>query len=934
MASFSSRGPGFTGYAKPDVLAPGLAGYSTVPWYYLYYEGWLGGPYGDDFVAGENTTLFSGTSQAAPIAAGVAALTMEALGWTTGDDPFVVKAILQHTADDLGYDAAIQGFGRVNAEAACDFADGTTGTIGATTDSMYNFAQFMGDAWAYWGILPGGYVPRDVNSTATAFPMANYDGSIFFGQVMPGETATVTYSVYTDVGDVFGTPDTADYTGSTAELLNMTEIFTFSDTTFSYNDTHLVGEQMYGYFNISEAIPDANYTYIMSTADMIQIVVSFDAADVAGAEPWMFLYDWDDVSGDGMPNLYNITSGDGTYDELHRLTSASDASNVNLMQWVPESLAGDLTLVIHDPAHDVATDWWNVTLGNDFDVTIICYTEQTDDRISFADEGTATGSVNITVTVPAGADPGIHTGFANIGPLYVPYSYVVVFNITDDGGDVNTLFSDYGNTLAPYDNVLYGAMDEDPDDWDFRSYVLYNPYATAGYLGIRAEFADAGNDLYIEVYDCENSVIGAGGALTATSTAVIAELDGAGYYYLLVHPLALNGTIAQPVEFTLEAMLYDSLTDQPAVWSYTSDDRTHVTPVAENDTLWGDHVVLNASYPAFNLPNMPEYEITSTTLGFLSGVYHQESGPNVVPSASYDPFSGPVDLTQFAWNRVDGIGEGDNVDIEVDFTNGDCDIMVWWADTDNTTWSYGNNLVGDAMATGAHPEVGSFTADRAGSIMVGIFNYDLTPDSTWTVTVDTRVGVYETATGAEVTYDTYDLGRNGTFQVQLTATTATNIDFEINLLALTFNNYFKPYINSVDVTGSGAVKTITWTMSDLNAGDTHTYEVLLSADGGDTFQLIATGLTALTYDWDSTGFTIRNYVTKVRVTDSYGLDDEMDSTAFEAGTVTVEPEPTTTPEPTPTGGLFGDIDPLWIGLIGGIGVGVVVILILFLVRKR
>ncbi|MHA1906136.1 MAG: hypothetical protein ACW98Y_02490 [Candidatus Thorarchaeota archaeon] len=606
---------------------------------------------------------------------------------------------------------------------------------------------------------------------------------------------------------------------------------------------------------------------------------------------------------------------------------------LNLMQWVPESIAGVLTLVIHDPAHDVATDWWNVTLGHSFDVTVICYDWDIEEAISFADEGTATGSVNVTVDVPATADPGIYTGFAEIGPLDVPYSYVVVYNITTDGGAVNTLFSDYGQSMTPYDNVLYGAMDEDPDDWDFRSYVLYNPYATATYLGIRAEFADAGNDLYIEVYDSENSVIGAGGALTATSTAVLAELDGMGYYYLLVHPLAQNGTIAQPVEFTLEAMLYDSLTDQPAVWSYTSDDRADVTPVADGDTLWGDHVVLNASYPAFNLPNMPEYEITSTTLGFLSGVYHQNSGPLVIPDGSYDPFSGPVDLTQFAFDIVDGIGEGDNVDIEVDFTNGDCDIMVWWADTDNTTWSYGNNLVGDVMATGAHPEVGSFTADRAGSIAVGIFDYDLAA-GTWTVTVDTRVGVYETATGAEVTYDTYDLGRNGTFQVQLTATTATNLDFELNFNNLTFNNYFKPYLHTVGVTGAGAVKTVTWTMSDLNAGDTHEYEVLLSADDGDTFQLIATGLTALTYNWDSTGFTEGDYVIKVRVEDSYGLDDEMESTSFAAGTVPPPTPTTTTDTTTPPPGFFDTIDPLWIGLIGGIGVGVVVILILFLVRKR
>ncbi|MHA1906137.1 MAG: S8 family serine peptidase [Candidatus Thorarchaeota archaeon] len=286
MASFSSRGPSFTGYPKPDVLAPGLAGYSTVPWYSDYYAGvWD--------IGASNTTLFSGTSQAAPVAAGVAALAMEAYGFDSvaGDNPMIIKAIIQHTADDLGYDAAIQGFGRVNAEVACDFADGTSGAIGATQDSMFNYAQFMGDAWAYWGILPGGYVPRDVNSTVVDFPDDIYDGSIFFGQLMPGDSATVTYSIYTDEADVFGTPDNSDYvTGSDGWILNMTDMFTFDNVTYSYNDTNLVGEQMYGWYDLSDQLSSSDYADVMA-ANMIQIVVSFDAADVAGAEPWMFLYD-------------------------------------------------------------------------------------------------------------------------------------------------------------------------------------------------------------------------------------------------------------------------------------------------------------------------------------------------------------------------------------------------------------------------------------------------------------------------------------------------------------------------------------------------------------------------------------------------------------------------------------------------------------------
>ncbi|MFW9932601.1 MAG: S8 family serine peptidase, partial [Candidatus Thorarchaeota archaeon] len=150
IASFSSKGPSFTGYPKPDVLAPGLADYSAIPWFYLYYApAWNGGPYGDEFETGVNVTLFSGTSQAAPVAAGVIALAMEAMGFDSSndDDPFVVKMMIQHTAEDLGYDPATQGFGRISIVNFIDFYE-NGGYYGGTLDSAMNYADFIGDSWA------------------------------------------------------------------------------------------------------------------------------------------------------------------------------------------------------------------------------------------------------------------------------------------------------------------------------------------------------------------------------------------------------------------------------------------------------------------------------------------------------------------------------------------------------------------------------------------------------------------------------------------------------------------------------------------------------------------------------------------------------------------------------------------------------------------
>ena len=128
----------------------------------------------------------------------------------------------------------------------------------------------------------------------------------------------------------------------------------------------------------------------------------------------------------------------------------------------------------------------------------------------------------------------------------------------------------------------------------------------------------------------------------------------------------------------------------------------------------------------------------------------------------------------------------------------------------------------------------------------------------------------------------------------------------------------------------------------------------MSSDGGVSYQVLARNLTATAFTWDSSGFLERdNYILRVR---AYSLDwtagveislaDEAGywpgdlgdgfSSEFAAGDVPPPTEPPTTPPPTtpPTEPPVTHIDPLLIGLIGGIGVGVVILLILFLIRKK
>jgi hypothetical protein len=331
---------------------------------------------------------------------------------------------------------------------------------------------------------------------------------------------------------------------------------------------------------------------------------------------------------------------------------------------------------------------------------------------------------------------------------------------------------------------------------------------------------------------------------------------------------------------------------------------------------------------------MPDYDITTLELKILYGALVQRSGTLLIPNAAYNPFDGaPLHLDEFSWEVIPGISAGDNVRIRVGFTNGDCDIFMYWTDTDNSTWTSGTDLAAGAMGTGANPEVYTFTATRDGSLSIGVFNFDGN-DGTYSMSVDNRAGLEPARVfGNTFEMDTYGLGANASYALLVHSQTGTNIDYSIEIPGVTINNFFKPYLENLTVDDTTAQVFIDWDMFDLNAGDTHTYEVLLSSDSGATYQLVAAGLTATNYTWDSTGFLIRNYMIQIRVTDSYGLTDSAESGAFEAGTVTPPTSSTggtttTTTVPPPL------IDPLWIGLIGGIGVGVVVVLILFLVKKK
>jgi serine protease AprX len=114
MAGFSSRGPTYLDWAaKPDLVAPGVGTVSlSDPWGTFYVSKALALADGAIPTPFKPYLSLSGTSMAAPVVAGTAALMLEANPSLT---PNAVKAILQYTAEAKpAYDPLTEGAGFLN----------------------------------------------------------------------------------------------------------------------------------------------------------------------------------------------------------------------------------------------------------------------------------------------------------------------------------------------------------------------------------------------------------------------------------------------------------------------------------------------------------------------------------------------------------------------------------------------------------------------------------------------------------------------------------------------------------------------------------------------------------------------------------------------------------------------------------------------------
>ncbi|MBS3794606.1 MAG: hypothetical protein KGY80_06905 [Candidatus Thorarchaeota archaeon] len=158
--------------------------------------------------------------------------------------------------------------------------------------------------------------------------------------------------------------------------------------------------------------------------------------------------------------------------------------------------------------------------------------------------------------------------------------------------------------------------------------------------------------------------------------------------------------------------------------------------------------------------------------------------------------------------------------------------------------------------------------------------------------------IYAESNSSSIEVNTRRLGNNATCIINATAWWGDGYLIRKFYYDVFIGNFFVPHIELEQPNGGevwAGTNNVTWIASDNNLEENLTFEVLLSADGGKTYQLLGAGLNRTWFEWNCTGFlNLTTYKIQVRATDGiYIVSDQSDST-FTAGDIYTPPSTTTT----------------------------------------
>jgi len=398
VISWSARGPTPMGNAKPDVVNIGAFGWTAGPV-------WLGLGNGS-----ASFDLFGGTSMAAPLTAGVAALTMQAYqrAQKTNPLPENVKILLKSSAKDLGYDPFVQGAGRVDALAAVELASNTSGIQVSSPATWENIQKRIIYSWSFYQSLQ---TSQQIPFTSPQGPM--YDTGWFAGTVSPGKSTTTQFTIRNPTNRTVNV---------TIEPVKHQLIITqaYANQTEELPATWQATGLTWGY------LLTLNKTLIPKETELLtaSVTIPYEYFDPDGDYNWnqrcgIFILDWTDLNADLRidPNeTYNLNYG-------YNYGTSSEAR----VGFPYSRIQGQPVILIYQ--RNQTEDLHQIP----FNVSIAYYSRdkwtwvETPDEISV--EGKSSVTFNASIIVPEDTSQGVYEGQIEVS-VKQPYNTTIMIPVS------------------------------------------------------------------------------------------------------------------------------------------------------------------------------------------------------------------------------------------------------------------------------------------------------------------------------------------------------------------------------------------------------------------------------------------------------------------------------------------------------------------------